>query len=158
MKVVLVMFKDGQRREFALRGAKTILGRRRDCGLRIGTPDVSRQHCEVLVEPGNIRVKDLGSSNGTFVNGARVPEAALHAGDRLTVGPVEFIVQIDGKPPALAPEPAKPRDSSVAPSLADDEEETEEILDLGDFDEDQDPMSAIDDILDLDEEDEDKKK
>ena len=48
-------------------------------------------------------VKDLGSSNGTYVNNGRVQEADMEAGDTLTVGPVIFTVVIDGKPEEVKP-------------------------------------------------------
>jgi len=53
---------------------------------------VSRVHCRVTALPtGELEVKDLESTNGTFVNGARVGTARLASGDRLQVGRVELI-------------------------------------------------------------------
>ena len=49
------------------------------------------------------KVKDLGSSNGTYINNGRVEEAPLQAGDRLAVGPIVFTVQVDGMPSEIAP-------------------------------------------------------
>ena len=43
-------------------------------------------------------VRDMGSTNGTLVNGTAVKEAELHAGDKLDIGPLSFSIQIDGKP------------------------------------------------------------
>ena len=141
MNVVLVMFKDQQRRDFPLKDEKTILGRRQDCGLRIPTQDVSRQHCEVLILNQKIlAVKDLGSSNGTFVNGKRVAEVELQAGDRLRVGPVTFIVQVDGKPAKVTAEDVLPPTPADAAVVAAEDEETFELGE-GDFDMD----AALDD-------------
>lgn len=98
MKVVLFTFRDGKKREFPVNGATTVIGRRPDAGLRIPAGDVSRQHCELHLGNGALLVKDLGSANGTYVNGKRIAEQKLSAGDRLAVGPVLFIVQIDGNP------------------------------------------------------------
>ena len=98
MKVVLIRFRGGQRRELPLIGERLVVGRRPDCDVRIPTLDVSRQHCEVLVADDSVKVKALNSSNGTFVNGKRVTEVELNPGDRLQIGPVSFTVQIDGKP------------------------------------------------------------
>jgi pSer/pThr/pTyr-binding forkhead associated (FHA) protein len=98
MKVVLIRFRGGQRRELPLIGERLVVGRRPDCDVRIPTLDVSRQHCELLVADDSVKVKDLNSSNGTFVNGKRVTEVELNPGDRLQIGPVSFTVQIDGKP------------------------------------------------------------
>src|ERR1700722_18220699 len=99
MKVVLFMFRpDGERRNFPIVRDMTVVGRREDCDLRIPLGDVSRKHCRFIKEPEAFRVEDLGSSNGTFHNGQRVQEATLGAGDTVQIGPVTFLVQIDGKP------------------------------------------------------------
>jgi pSer/pThr/pTyr-binding forkhead associated (FHA) protein len=99
MQVVLVMFRsDGERRSFSVVRDVTVIGRREDCDLRIPLGDVSRKHCRLIKEEDSLRVEDLGSSNGTHVNGQRVQEAELHPGDTVQVGPVVFVVQIDGVP------------------------------------------------------------
>jgi pSer/pThr/pTyr-binding forkhead associated (FHA) protein len=163
MDVVLVMFKDDERREFALSSKRTILGRRPDCDLRIPTRDVSRRHCEI--GPGEKRselvVRDLGSSNGTYVNDKRIAETTLKPGDRLTVGPVTFVVRINGEPAKIRPQDAAPKleDSAeaVVPVQADGVD-TNDILDLGDIDfEFDDPTSAVEAMLD-EEDEEDKQK
>jgi len=162
MKVTLIMFKGGQRREFHLSGEKTVVGRRQDCGLRVPTRDVSRQHCEIVLEKGALVVRDLGSTNGTYVNNKRVAEAKLSAGDHLAVGPVEFVVQIDGKPEKIEfpVAPARPAERPTpAPSSAADEVDTEEILDLDELDLDvEEPISAVEAVLDEDEEDDETGK
>lgn len=53
---------------------------------------VSRLHCQLTATADSLRVKDLGSTNGTFVNGKRVQAAELNDGDRLSVGRLELIV------------------------------------------------------------------
>ena len=99
MQVVLVMFRpDGQRRSFSVVRDMTVIGRREDCDLRIPLGDVSRKHCRLIKDGDTIRVEDLGSSNGTFRNGARVQQSELTAGDTLQVGPVVFVLQVDGMP------------------------------------------------------------
>ena len=104
MKVVLFMFKGDTPRTFPIERDQTRLGRRQDCHLRIPTRDVSRIHCDILRRDEKLFAKDLGSSNGTYINGKRIAEAELKAGDRLRVGPVTFYVQIDGKPGKIVPE------------------------------------------------------
>jgi pSer/pThr/pTyr-binding forkhead associated (FHA) protein len=102
MEVVLFMLmKDGGQRAFPLAKATVVLGRREDCDFRIPLADVSRQHCRVVIDSVNetVTVEDLGSANGTLVNGKRVRSQALAAGDVLEVGPVRFVVQVDGRPP-----------------------------------------------------------
>jgi len=98
MQVVLVMFKGDQRRSFSVTRDMTVIGRREDCDFRIPLGDVSRKHCRLIKDDGTLRIEDLGSSNGTFINGERVQQAELHAGDTLQVGPVVFVAQVDGQP------------------------------------------------------------
>ena len=144
MKVVLVMFKDGKRRDFPVTKPKTIIGRRSDADLRIPTGDVSREHCTISLNGRDLTVRDNGSTNGTFVNGKQLAEARLKAGDKLSVGPVVFTVQIDGMPPTIKPEP--PPSKPVPSAKAAAEDDLDDILDLDDleFDEDDGPMSPVD--------------
>jgi len=122
MQVVLVMFRsDGERRSFSVVRNMTVIGRREDCDLRIPVGDVSRKHCRLVRTDDGIRIEDLGSSNGTYVNGQRIQESELNPGDAVGIGPVQFIVQIDGVPdeeqmtaPAARPAPVPPEDGSVA--------------------------------------------
>jgi pSer/pThr/pTyr-binding forkhead associated (FHA) protein len=139
MNVVLVMFKDNERRDFPLTEAKTVLGRRQDCHLRIPTKDVSRQHCAIIIKNEKAIARDLGSSNGTFLNGKRIAESELHPGDRLRLGPVTFVVQIDGKPTEPASEDAKSTAEPAVGAANDDE-----TFDLSEEDFDLD--AAIDDL------------
>jgi pSer/pThr/pTyr-binding forkhead associated (FHA) protein len=54
---------------------------------------VSRVHCRLTAGATELQVTDLGSTNGTFVNGKRISEAMLKEGDRLGVGRVEFVLR-----------------------------------------------------------------
>src|SRR5688572_4063818 len=99
MQAVLVMFRaDGERRSFSIARDMTVIGRREDCDLRIPLGDVSRKHCRLVRDGDVLKVEDLGSSNGTFLNGQRVQEALLSPGDSIQVGPVVFVLQVDGEP------------------------------------------------------------
>ncbi|MBU0640816.1 MAG: FHA domain-containing protein [Planctomycetes bacterium] len=145
MKVVLVRFKGAERRDIRLTQEKCIIGRRPDANLRIQSGDVSRQHCAVTVGPDEASVKDLGSSNGTFVNGKRIAETALRPGDRLALGPVVFVVQIDGKPATIKPEDVQTETAAAAL-------DNDELLDLDDIEFDlDDPISALESLSDEDE-------
>jgi predicted component of type VI protein secretion system len=107
MQVVLVMFRaDGERRSFSIVRDMTVVGRREDCDLRIPLGEVSRKHCRLIKESDSVRLEDLGSSNGTFHNGQRTREATLAAGDTIQIGPVTFMVQIDGVPADEEMQPA----------------------------------------------------
>jgi hypothetical protein len=62
------------------------VGRQNDCTIVLGDPNVSRHHAEVRPSGEGFVVVDLGSTNGTKVNGTRVAEQALHDGDEVTFG------------------------------------------------------------------------
>src|SRR4051794_13746876 len=71
----------------------TTIGRHDECQLRIKSSQVSRKHCEVFEKKGMLLVKDLGSSNGTIVNGKRIQgQRVLEPGDELTIGPIQLRV------------------------------------------------------------------
>jgi len=67
-----------------------IIGRRESVDIVLRFPNVSGAHCELSLVDGAWRVKDLGSSNGTKVNGVRVSEGQLQVGDKLAVGLHEY--------------------------------------------------------------------
>jgi predicted component of type VI protein secretion system len=118
MQVVLVMFRaDGERRSFSIVRDMTVVGRREDCDLRIPLGEVSRKHCRLIKDGDTMRLEDLGSSNGTFHNGERVREATLAAGDTVQIGPVTFMVQIDGVP----------ADEEMQPSTGEAEAHTDDL-------------------------------
>jgi len=83
----------------------TIVGRHDECHLKIKSSQVSRQHCHLFEKKGHLLVKDLGSANGTFVNGKRVKEQqVLEPGDELTIGDVQLRVERIGQPSAAVPQ------------------------------------------------------
>ncbi|QDV38009.1 FHA domain-containing protein [Tautonia plasticadhaerens] len=72
----------------------TTVGRQDGCELTVRSSQVSRKHCQLFEKKGLLLVKDLGSANGTFVNGKRIEEQrVLEAGDELLVGPIKFRVE-----------------------------------------------------------------
>ena len=84
-------------------GGRTIIGRDPECDVPLDHPSISRHHAEVIGEKGRFRVRDLGSTNGTFVNGEPLSgEHTLAVGDRLRVGPFELT--FSGTVLATAPE------------------------------------------------------
>jgi len=104
MDVRLVMFKaDGTRRDFPVNKPRVVVGRKHSCDLRIPLNSVSRQHCELTFTGDVLKVRDLGSSNGTYHNSNRVQEAELGPGDELVIGPVVFTIVIDGEPTTIEP-------------------------------------------------------
>jgi pSer/pThr/pTyr-binding forkhead associated (FHA) protein len=67
-------------------GEPVLLGRSRSCDLALRSPDASRRHAEIALEGGDWMLRDLDSTNGTFVNGERVTRRALRPGDRIEIG------------------------------------------------------------------------
>lgn len=104
MELVLARLDDAEPREivletedFSLAHADYRIGRAADCHLQLTNRFVSRHHCELVVDANDqiVRVRDLGSQNGTFVNDGQVSsECELKNGDRLVVGCVPFEVHI----------------------------------------------------------------
>jgi pSer/pThr/pTyr-binding forkhead associated (FHA) protein len=105
MDVDLILFKkDGSRKTFSLRSDTTIIGRHDDCDLRIPLKDVSRKHCQINRNNESLKIRDLDSRNGTFINGKRInEETEAQAGDYITILPLTFLLQINGEPKKIAP-------------------------------------------------------
>ena len=68
-------------------GESVRIGRSRSCDLTLRSPDASRRHAEIVPGASGWLVRDLDSTNGTFVNGERVAERLLQPGDRIEIGP-----------------------------------------------------------------------
>ncbi|HUR51208.1 MAG TPA: DUF3662 and FHA domain-containing protein [Mycobacteriales bacterium] len=73
-----------------------VVGRGAEAGIQLTDTGVSRLHVELEVQPEGIAVRDLGSTNGTYVNGRRVQSAMLADGDRITVGTTDLVVRTEG--------------------------------------------------------------
>jgi pSer/pThr/pTyr-binding forkhead associated (FHA) protein len=110
----------------------TIAGRQEGCQLQIKSSQVSRRHCELFEKKGLLMVKDLGSSNGTFVNGEKVEgQRVLEPGDELTLGNVVFRIERSDVPGAAR----KPGDTAVPEHIAvaaEDEPSAEDVIPLDD--------------------------
>ncbi len=108
------------------------IGRHDDCRIRIRSSQVSRRHCQLFEEGNRLILRDLGSSNGTFVNGKRVlGQQTLKPGDVLTIGSVTLRVGLLGAAPksaaaSPAPQPAASDTAEVtALPVAEDDFEME---------------------------------
>ena len=71
--------------DISLGGAVLLVGRHPRCDVRIASPRVSRRHCCLAPDRDGVLVRDLGSTNGTRINGRRVEEGVLHPGDELSI-------------------------------------------------------------------------
>ena len=70
--------------------APLIVGRAPTCDLSVADPTISRRHAELVVDEDQVPLRDLGSSNGTFVNGHKVAAATLEVDDLIAFGKVAF--------------------------------------------------------------------
>jgi pSer/pThr/pTyr-binding forkhead associated (FHA) protein len=119
MPNALVMFHGhAAPRVFELKKPDIIIGRGEACDLRVPLGSVSRKHCKITIEPDAI-VEDLGSSNGTYVNGQRIHSHPLEPGDSIQIGPVVFVLQIDGIPPIRDMSPVRTQSQTVLTSSID---------------------------------------
>lgn len=80
---------------YALTEPVTVIGRSPDCDLQIADPSISRHHAEIRQEPQGVRIGDLGSTNGTSVNGQRIRERWIEPGDRLEIGTTRLVFERD---------------------------------------------------------------
>jgi hypothetical protein len=88
----LVLLLDDQPEKTLTIDRRIRIGRQSDNDLVVADPGISRHHAEVINESGTCTLRDLGSTNGTYVNGSVVHEHALRDGDRISLGStvVEF--------------------------------------------------------------------
>src|SRR5437868_5251371 len=97
-------------------GANTI-GRGFANDFKIADPSVSGSHCQITVDNGAVILKDLGSTNGTYVNRTPVTETTLQAGQTVHLGGVEMVFYSDAPGASV---PLAPRLSSSAPTAPPD--------------------------------------
>ncbi len=92
----LVVLSEGLTgRSHELKAEKTTIGRVEDNTFQIPDSSVSSHHCEILLRGSDIVVKDLNSTNGTFINGQQVTEATLKPSQILRLGQVEVRLESD---------------------------------------------------------------
>ena len=71
---------------------RTVVGRSPEAEIRLGDTGISRAHAELVVEEGRVLVRDLGSTNGTFLNGVRADARELRDGDKLSIGEATLLL------------------------------------------------------------------
>lgn len=124
MKVQLIVVQGKpEGKTIPLIGPRFKIGRGETCHLRPNSEQVSREHAEFSVDAEGVSVSDLGSRNGTLVNGRAITAAcSLKNGDLVQVGPLTFAVSIQGAPlvAAAKPEPSAPPKTAAKPSSLDD--------------------------------------
>ena len=91
--VVLSAGMTGRTQE--LKVDKTTIGRVEDNTFQIAEPSVSSHHCEVLLRGSEVVVRDLNSTNGTYINGEKVTERVIKPGQILRLGQIEMRLETD---------------------------------------------------------------
>jgi pSer/pThr/pTyr-binding forkhead associated (FHA) protein len=115
MAISLILVRaDGRQSEIPLK-TRAIIGRQTDCQIRIPSAGISRHHCELTLADGKVLLRDMGSSNGTYVNRQKIQQAQLGAGDLIGVGDMVFVVRVDGNPAQVDSEDAL--DEGLAPAV-----------------------------------------
>ncbi len=105
-----------------------VVGRGTDADFVLEDTNTSRRHCRVLLDGGGYAVEDLGSRNGTFVNGIRVQRVVVGDGDVIRIGSTEFVFRQQGliapstasaaRAISVPPAVVVPRAISVPPAVA----------------------------------------
>src|ERR1044071_5360017 len=93
---------DGQSKYDVRDGAPMLVGRAPTCDVPVFDPTVSRRHAELSLVAGGVKVTDLGSANGTFVNGEKITDRTVRGGGGVPFGKVVFKMQ-DSAPPRPIP-------------------------------------------------------
>jgi len=160
MNVKLSVIKDGEVYKQLTVALPIVIGRGTEAGLTIKHPLVSREHCELFAADGSVQVKDLGSTNGTFVDEDPVnTQAVVATGSELKLGVVEMTVEFSEvlDAPSTAVYEAQELAAEVAALAEIDDfgvnnnaDGANEVLDLGDFELNEDAASPAEaDALDL---------
>ncbi len=111
---LVLLKKNGSQKTIPLPSSVTVIGRRHGCDLCIPLPTISRKHCEISENGESLKVRDLDSAWGTFVNGRRCNgETSVKAGDYIRIGQLTFVFQIEGKPEKILP-PEEPKPPAKA--------------------------------------------
>jgi pSer/pThr/pTyr-binding forkhead associated (FHA) protein len=105
------------------------VGRGKDCDIQLVHQSVSRHHCIISESEGRIRVEDLGSTYGTYINGTQISDAHAGNGDKLKLGRIVLVYETSqsaesqpvsgpvSSPPNIAPTPPTPQASPPRPRL-----------------------------------------
>jgi|ERR1022692_1124114 pSer/pThr/pTyr-binding forkhead associated (FHA) protein len=112
MAKLVVLSPEQKGRSYELKVDKTTIGRVEDNTFQITESSVSSHHCEVLLRGSDVVIKDLNSTNGSFINGEKISESVLKPGQTLRLGQIELRLEagdstttppVPGAPPAPAP-------------------------------------------------------
>jgi hypothetical protein len=86
---------DNPRQRIHLTKESTLVGRNPACDIALDHGSISRQHCLMQISDRGLHIKDLGTTNGTKINGVNITESYINPGDQLTMGHLVFILEKD---------------------------------------------------------------
>jgi pSer/pThr/pTyr-binding forkhead associated (FHA) protein len=102
-------------RTHELKVDKTTIGRVDDNTFPIAEASISSHHCEIVLKGNDVVVRDLNSTNGTFINGEKVAESVLQPGQILRLGQIEMRLETEAAAAATAPTAPAPAPSKKTP-------------------------------------------
>lgn len=124
--------------KIVVKKAEFTIGRSQGCSLCAGSSAVSRQHCMISRDESKVTIRDMGSRNGTLVNGVKIEGTVeLATGDEITVGPLKFLLTITTslnsvkKPEVKSVAEAVARTASTPTGSVGDDDITEWLLGAG---------------------------
>ena len=118
MPQVQIFLSEDNRINFDLGEEKVTIGRLAHNILQIDEPSVSGHHADLFLEAGRYHLRDSGSTNGTYVNGAQITDAVLRHGDELRFGSVEGVFLSEAEALAQPPPDFSPAALDAATSSA----------------------------------------
>lgn len=112
--VRLVILSEGMTGQtYELKAERTTVGRVEDNAFQIPEPSVSSHHCEIYLRGGEVYVKDLNSTNGTFIDGVQITESVIKPGQILRLGQV--LLRLESDAPQEKPKPPLSQTTMVVP-------------------------------------------
>lgn len=100
-QVFLVDMSEQHKWEFRLLSLPVVVGRNPDCSVSIVDESISGEHAKIFWDNGQLVCHDLGSTNGTRLNGSKIEREIVHDGDLLNLGKLPFMVRIGDNLPCL---------------------------------------------------------
>ena len=113
MSKLVVLSEGFSGRAFEIKAEKTTIGRIEDNAFQLAEQSISSHHAEVWLSGEEVMVKDLGSTNGTFINGDKITESKLKPGQTLRFGTIDLRLETPGQPNPPPMPAKKPADKAA---------------------------------------------
>jgi predicted component of type VI protein secretion system len=109
MELSLTVLTPGkwEKKQIPITLSQFLIGRDPQCHLRPANPIISKRHCVIVIREGHVFIRDLNSTNGTYVNDMVIKgEHELANGDQINIGPLQFVLQLEVSVPVNEHTPA----------------------------------------------------